>query len=59
MYIVTNRGVYSQGVDEGRGSTTRSLPEFMASMHLRFAARLTAWTKAGCRNASKLWRSVI
>ena len=31
----------------------------MASMHLRFAARLTAWTNAGCRNASKLWGSVI
>jgi hypothetical protein len=28
-------------------------------MHLRFAALFTAWTKAGWRNASKLWRSVI
>lgn len=60
MYIVTYRGVYSQVVDGiGLGATTRSLPDFMAAMHLRFAARLTAWTKAGCRNASKLWWSVM
>ena len=56
-YILTYRGVYSVGVDEG--ATALSLPDFMASMHLRFAARLTAWTNARCRNASKLLWSVI
>ena len=60
LYILTYRGVYSEGVDEiGWGATALSLPDFMASMHLRFAARLTAWTKARCRNASKLLWSVI
>lgn len=60
VYILTYRGVYSEGFDEiDCGATARSLPDFMASMHLRFAARLTAWTKARCRNASKLLWSVI
>lgn len=60
VYILTYRGVYSEGVDDvGRGATARSLPDFMASKHLRFAARLTARTKAGCRDASKIWWSVI
>lgn len=60
MYILTYRGVYAEGVDEfDRGATARSLPDFIASMHLRFAARLTAWTKAGWRNASKILWSVI
>ena len=55
----TYRGVYSKGVDEiGWGATTRSLPDLIASMHLRFAALLTAWTNAGCRNVSKLLRSI-
>ena len=40
--MMTYRGVYSVGDDDGCGETTRSLPDFMASMHLRFAARLTA-----------------
>ena len=60
MVMLTHRGVYSVGDDElGRVATTLSLPDFIASMHLRFAALFTAWTKAGWRNASKLWRSVI
>ena len=58
MNILTYRGVYSVGVDD-EGATALSLPDFMASMHLRFAARLTAWTKARCRNASKLLWSVM
>lgn len=54
------RGVYSEGMDWfGWVATTRSLPDFIASRHLRFAALLTAWTNAGWRNASKLWRSII
>lgn len=56
---MTYRGVYSRGLVEAEGGvTTRSLPDFMASIHFKFATRLTAFTKAGCRNASKLWLSV-
>ena len=43
MVILTHRGVYSVGDDElGRVATTLSLPDFIASMHLRFAALFTA-----------------
>ena len=58
VYILTYRGVNSEFA-VGWGATARSLPDRMASMHLRFATLLTAWTKAGCRNTSKLLWSVI